>query len=153
MDAPNPDDLTDGASYLRGMAFHEAGHAVVAWALKQLVGDIYIREIGAGDGGAEISLAHDVTFIDRIAVCLAGIEAGTVFGVPQPSWAGNADRPMAFNLLIGMPEEHSEWLWIRGSARARELLTEYNNNVIRLADRLVEARQVDAAEFLRLMNG
>jgi hypothetical protein len=48
MEISDPDALMDAAAYLRGMAFHEAGHAVVAWALNLPVGDIHIREIGAG---------------------------------------------------------------------------------------------------------
>ena len=151
MEIWNPDDLLDAAAYLRGMAFHEAGHAVVAWSLNLPVGDIHIREIGAGDGGTQIASTADLSFIDRMAVCFAGIEAGVVFQSPQPSWAGNGDRRMAFNLLMGMPEEHAEWLWNRAGVRASELLVEHTDRVIRLAARLIEVHEVDAAEFLRLM--
>jgi hypothetical protein len=116
------------------------------------VGDIYIRGIGEGNGGAQIGGAENLSFIDRIAVCFAGIEAGNVFQSPQPSWAGNADCRMVFGLLMGMPEEHAEWLGARGAARASELLAEHRSKVIRLAERLVEVCQVDAAEFMRLMS-
>jgi hypothetical protein len=151
METSDPDDLSDAAGYLRAMAFHEAGHAVVAWSLDLPVGDIYIRGIGEGNGGAQIGGVENLSFIDRIAVCFAGIEAGKVFQSPQPSWAGNADCGMAFSLLTGMPEDHAEWLWDRGAARAGELLVEHKGKVIRLVERLIDVRQIDAAEFLSLM--
>jgi hypothetical protein len=59
---------------------------------------------------------------------------------------------MASSLLAGMPEEHAEWLWNRGTARASELLAEHTDKVIRLAARLIEVHEVDAAEFLSLMS-
>jgi hypothetical protein len=152
METSDPDDLMDPAAYLRGMAFHEAGHAVVAWSLDLAIGDIYIREIDAGNGGTEIGCGDGLPFIDRIAVCFAGIEAATVFQSPQPSWAGNGDHRMAFNMLKGMPEDHAQWLWDRGGVRANELLVEHKSKVIRLAERLVEVHRVNADEFMRLMN-
>lgn len=51
-----------------------------------------------------------------------------------------------------MPDEHAEQLWNRGEVRASELLVEHKDKVVLLADRLVEARLVDADDFLRLMN-
>jgi hypothetical protein len=153
MEISDPDALMDAAAYLRGMAFHEAGHAVVAWALNLPVGDIHIREIGAGNGGAQISCADDLPIIDRLAVCFAGIEAGTVFQSPQPSWAGNSDHRMAFEILDGTPEDHAVRLLDRGGVRASELLVEHADKVTRLVTRLLEVHAVDAAEFLRMMSG
>jgi hypothetical protein len=152
MESSDPDDLRDADLYLRGMAFHEAGHAVVAWSLNVPVGDIHIRQMNAGNGGTQIGCSDRLPFIDRIAICFAGIEAGIVFQSPQPSWAGNGDRRMAFAMLEGMPEDHAEWLWNRGGARASELLVEHTDKVIRLVARLLEVHEVDAAEFLRLMS-
>jgi ATP-dependent Zn protease len=152
MKISDPDDPMHDAKYLRAMAFHEAGHAVVAWSLNLPVGDIYIREIDAGNGGALIDLGDHLPFIDKIAVCLAGIEAANVFQSPQHPWAGRADHCMVFDLLKGTPDDQHEGLWNRGEARANELLVEHKSKVIRLAERLVEVRQVDAAEFMRLMN-
>jgi ATP-dependent Zn protease len=151
MEIPYPDDLTDAAAYLRGMAFHEAGHAVVAWSLKLPVGDIHIRGIGAGNGSAQVGSTDHLPLIDRIAVCFAGIEAGEVFHSPQPSWAGNEDKRVAFEILYDEPEDQAQQVWHRGGARARELLVEHSDRVTRLATRLIKVQQVDAAEFLRLM--
>ena len=33
----------DATEHLKGMAYHEAGHAGVAWALGLPVGDVYVR--------------------------------------------------------------------------------------------------------------
>jgi hypothetical protein len=40
----------DAAEHLKGMAYHEAGHAVVAWALGLPVGDVYVRKMDEGNG-------------------------------------------------------------------------------------------------------
>ena len=66
----------DAAEHLKGMAYHEAGHAVVAWALGLPIGNVYVRKMGEGDGGAQIACVYTLSFVDRIAVCLAGIQAG-----------------------------------------------------------------------------
>ena len=39
-----------------------------------------------------------------------------------------------------------------GHARARELLLEHRDRVIRIAERLLDVRQIDEAEFLGLMS-
>jgi hypothetical protein len=58
---------------------------------------------------------------------------------------------MAFTMLEGMPEDHAEWLWSRGGVRASELLVEHTDKVIRLAARILDVHEVDAAGFLHLM--
>ena len=89
----------NASEHLRGMAFHEAGHAVVAWALGLPVGDIYVRQIEEGNGDAQIGCADALSFIDRLAVCFAGIRAEEVFDVPQPRGMGDADNLMVIRLL------------------------------------------------------
>ena len=61
---------------LRGAAFHEAGHVVVARALGLTVGTIEIGEDGSGK--AEISSAEHLPLVDQIALCVAGISASIV---------------------------------------------------------------------------
>jgi ATP-dependent Zn protease len=39
-----------------------------------------------------------------------------------------------------------------GEARARELLLQHRERVIRLTERLLDVRRIDAAEFLALMS-
>src|ERR1019366_1129897 len=73
-----------GGKMRRGTAIHEAGHAIVIWALGLTVGTI---EIGIdGDdtrGKADLSAAHKhLPTIDRIAICYADTEAQHVFDCP-----------------------------------------------------------------------
>jgi len=135
------------------MAFHEAGHAVVAWALGLPVDDIYVRKIGEGDGGAQIGCADALSFIDRLAVCFAGTQAASVFNAPQPEGMGDKDISMVMNLLSGTCETHGAMLRDQGRARASHLLMEHRDHVTRLAERLIHVHHVDAAEFMHLMLG
>jgi ATP-dependent Zn protease len=67
----------------RGAAYHEAGHAVVAWALGLQIGEIEIA-IGGDDakGNAEIENDEGLPLIDRLAICVAGMEAQDLFSAP-----------------------------------------------------------------------
>ena len=61
----------------RGAAFHETGHAVVAWSLGLEVAHIVIG-IGGDDSKGHANITSDqdhLPLIDRLAVRLAGIEA------------------------------------------------------------------------------
>jgi ATP-dependent Zn protease len=142
--------------YLRGMAFHEAGHAVVAWLLNLRVESIYIREIGAGNSETKTDPPDHLPLMHQLATLAAGLEAGWAFNCPLPEQAGYRDRLMAITLVI---EHHEDLAWeeiqshlAAGHARARELLLEHRDRVIRVAEHLRDVRQVDAAEFLGLMS-
>jgi ATP-dependent Zn protease len=141
--------------YLRGMAFHEAGHAVVAWLLNLRVESVCIRELGAGNSETKTDPPDHLPLMHQLATLAAGLEAGGAFNCPLPEQAGYRDRLMAITLV----QEHHEGLaWeeiqshlATAHARARELLLEHRDRVIRVAEHLRDVRQVDAAEFLGLM--
>ena len=59
--------------YLWGMAFHEAGHAVVAWSLNLRVESIYIREIGAGNSETRTDPPDHLPLMDQLATLAAGL--------------------------------------------------------------------------------
>lgn len=68
---------------LRGAAFHEAGHVVVARFLGLRVSEVEIGMNGDdASGRAEISCADPLSFIDQIALCAAGLEAQEMFDAP-----------------------------------------------------------------------
>ena len=142
--------------YLRRMAFHEAGHAVVAWLLNLRVESICIREIGVGNSQTKTDPPDDLPLMHQLAMLAAGVEAGWAFNCPLPEQAGYRDRLMAITLV----REHHEGLaWdeiqshlATGHALARELLLEHRNTVIRVAEHLRDVRHIDAAEFLGLMS-
>jgi ATP-dependent Zn protease len=141
--------------YLRGMAYHEAGHAVVAWLLSLRVESIYIREFDAGDSATKTDPPDHLCLIDQLATLAAGVEAERVFKSPLHELAGARDRLMAINLILerheGLASDEVQLHLAAGHARARKLLLEHRDRVIRVAEHLREAKQADAAEFLRLM--
>ncbi len=51
--------------YPRGVAYHEAGHAVVAWALGVPVGTVHVRESDAS-GGTDIGATDHLTRIKEL---------------------------------------------------------------------------------------
>jgi len=147
----------DADDYLRAMAFHEAGHAVVAWSLNLRVESIHIREIGAGNGATKTGPRDHLPLMDQLATLTAGLEAERAFNSPLPERAGDRDRLMAINLILehheGLVSDEIQSHLGAGHARARELLLEHRDRVIRVAERLLDVRLVDAAEFLVLMSG
>jgi ATP-dependent Zn protease len=63
-------------------AYHEAGHAVVAWSFDLVVGSVHL-DVANNSGHAKIADAHrleDVTH--RVAVSYAGFEAEDTFKRP-----------------------------------------------------------------------
>jgi hypothetical protein len=74
--------------YRRGLAFHEAGHAVVAWYLGLQVGEIAIVDDPKDDSGTDIATEQEhLPEVDRLAVCLAGLEAESFFEAPTQEYA------------------------------------------------------------------
>ena len=66
----------------RSTAIHEAAHVVVAWALDLPVGSMQIGCNGDDTAGrSEIDeSARQLSLIDRIALCIAGVQATTLAG-------------------------------------------------------------------------
>ncbi len=115
------------------------------------IGNSYVRKMGEGDGGAQIARVYTLSFVDRLAVCFAGIQAASVFNAQQPEGMGGRDIGMVMNLLSGICETHGAMLRDQGRARASDLLVEHRDHVTRLAERLIDVHYVDAAEFMHLM--
>jgi hypothetical protein len=138
--------------YPRGTAFHEAGHAVVAWSLGLGVRAVRISDDDAS-GAAEIACA-DLSLIEQIALCSAGIAAENAFECPAHEPAGARDREKIYQLLKAneiSEEEQGAALRGEGYNWARECLETHMSEVIGLAERLAQRGRVDAPEFLRLM--
>ena len=120
--------------YLRAMAFHEAGHAVVAWSLDLPVGRIHIREIGAGNSATETQPPHHLPLMDWFGSSAAGLEDELEFNCPLHEYAADRDRLMAIALIREHHEEPTsdeiQSHLAAGHARARELLLEHRDRVI-----------------------
>jgi ATP-dependent Zn protease len=58
-------------NFLEGNAYHEAGQAVVGWALRVQVGEITIRADRPGES-TKIASADQLPLVDQLAVWAAG---------------------------------------------------------------------------------
>lgn len=137
--------------YPRGIACHEAGHAVVAFSFSLRVAAI--RVVFSEEKGWHGCTKADTpqAIEDRITLLSAGKAAEEFFDCPADGKAWHDDL-LKISLLLGLPSE-LPWPQINeGKARARPILEKYREQALRLTDRLVERGRVDDAEFLRLMN-
>jgi ATP-dependent Zn protease len=136
---------------LRPAAYHEAGHAIVAWALGLTVHKIRVR---ADDGGGTTITegADDLPLIDQATIMVAGREAEEVFDAPSHEWSHAGDLGMMVELFETTPEPEGEAIRAAADARARELLIAHKPAVIRLAERLLDVHEIDGVEFLRLVS-
>src|SRR5262245_5160943 len=80
----------DGWNYLEANAYHEAGHAIVGWALGGRVLEIKICDDRPGEH-AQTEVPEDLRLIDRVAILNAGHEAevvlgGAIDGMPPHGW-------------------------------------------------------------------
>src|SRR2546423_174934 len=76
--------------YPHATAFHEAGHAVVAWSLGLPVGVIRVSDDDAS-GGTEIGPADHLSLTEQIAVWSAGHAAERLFECPAHELADARD--------------------------------------------------------------
>ena len=141
---------------LQANAYHEAGHAIVGWALGLPVVEITIRDDRPGENTKFTGHAEHLPLVDQVAICNAGRQAEEVFGHLLNSWASGSDRTDTLKLLaandIRETSEMERWI-ADGCERARELLLKHEHQVHRLAARLVECRRMDADAFEHFMQG
>jgi ATP-dependent Zn protease len=145
--------MTD--EHLRTVAYHEAGHAVVAWALGLKVGAVAIGLNGddsAGKSEIEENQEH-LSEIQRLAICLAGITAEKIFNCKKTHENAHlGDYGKAYK-IIGDIEDTNRWeLFDPAFQCAESIITENKERVDRLAAHLMDHRRVEATEFLELIN-
>jgi hypothetical protein len=120
-------------------ACHEAGHAVVAWALGLKIGDLHA---GVGDddwaGRAHIEDSTNLPVIDRLAICFAGIVRQEILQAPVLDLAGFGDHVEVMNILDSIEADEQKGLRLREAAqqRAKDLLLLHRTKLTRLAERL-----------------
>jgi ATP-dependent Zn protease len=134
----------------RGAAFHEAGHAVVAWALGLPVGEIEIGMDGDDAAGrCQIGDSTHLPIVDQLAICLAGIEAQHLFDCPTHELAGAGDFGKVIEMIEdGISEAESRRLRDAGYQRAHSLLNAHKEEVRALAALLVRDSKIDAHSIL-----
>ncbi len=125
---------------LRGAAFNEAGHVVVARFFGLTVGKIEIGDDGSGK--AQIDSAAHLPLIDQIALCVAGIEAQALFDCSTHKSAALADHAKVRALVDGLTDAESFAFRNAAYMRALEILKKYASDVERLANDLIERRHI-----------
>lgn len=93
----------------RLLAYHEAGHAVVAWALKRPVHSISIipdkRHVGRLPQNEASADERATTQAERehdVMVLLAGVEAESLLTQDHDWWGADDDRQMAERLIADL---------------------------------------------------
>ena len=124
---------------LRGAAFHEAGHVVVAMNLGLVVGEVEISDDGRGR--SQIAPSDHLPLVDQIALCVAGIEAQELFNCHTHVLAAAADHGMVVGLLDGLTEAESLKHRKAACLRALEILQTHRPEIERLADYLIKHRR------------
>jgi len=131
---------------LRGAAYHEAGHAVVALALRLRVARVEIFEDHAGR--TDVEPTEHLPIEDRIAICVAGMAAADMFDAP-PSYelAHLGDEGDVRDLLYDIDEASADELRDKGVQRALDLLKVHVNSVEDIAARLLAERKIDLTGY------
>jgi len=140
------------ARYPRDVAYHEAGHAVVAWSLGLPVGAVSVGDDARGS--TEIGLAGHLPVMEQVAICCAGIAAVDLFEHPTHELAAFNDHVQIKELI----EEHGLVEEERGPALREEArdfalarLEAHRSKVVALAELLVEHGRIEAAEVMLLL--
>jgi hypothetical protein len=144
---PHSDD--DG-EFSRGTAFHEAGHAVVAWCLGYKVRAVCVE---ADDDSGHVHIVGPLTWFDDITIRSAGYTAEDFFRWWGPPKNAAHDRGLIVRALERNGIDPGPKAGPRQEAEDRALATlqKHESSVRKLVDVLVKRGQVDGDEFLRLM--
>lgn len=133
---------------LRGVAFHEAGHAVVALALGLHVARVEIFEDDYS-GATDIAPSDHLSLVDQIAICVAGMNAGEMFNAPAShEYADSGDHGMVVELLDDIAEAEGYILRQKGHQRAWDLLKAHKQRVEAIAARLLAQRKIDLTGYV-----
>jgi ATP-dependent Zn protease len=137
-----------------GAAYHEAGHAVVAWALALELADIAIGIGGDDAAGATKIVGSDdhLTVFDRVVVNVAGLEAQEIFNAPTHEHAGLGDYATIIGILGDISDEESFKIRTAARERAREIVLANRLKVIRLAQHLIASQRISGSGILDLLN-
>jgi ATP-dependent Zn protease len=134
---------------LRSVAFHEAGHAVVALALDLKVARVEIVQDDYS-GGTDIENSDHLPLMDRIAICVAGMNAAEMFdALPSHDLANFGDHGLVMTLLTDIDDEaEADALRDQGHQRAWDLLKVHADSVEDIAAQLLAHRKIDLTGYV-----
>ena len=132
---------------LRGVAHHEAGHAVVALALGLCVARVEIFNEDSS-GGTDVENADHLPIVDRIAICVAGMNANHMFNAPTHELAAFQDHVRVRNLILDIDEADGDVLRDEGHQRAWDLLKAHASSVEDIAAQLLAQHKIDLTGYV-----
>jgi hypothetical protein len=139
----------------RSTAIHEAGHVVVAWALGLPIGSMQIgcnSDDTAGRSAIDES-ARQLSTIDRIALCIAGLQAQLLFGCESTHLhAGTSDFGKIIEMLDDLSEGEADTIRSKGYDRAAELLVFRRPLIEQIAERLATSGKLEQDEVLDVLD-
>jgi ATP-dependent Zn protease len=131
---------------LRGVAYHEAGHAVVALALDLRV--TRVENFHANNSGeTDAENADHLPIADRIAIFVAGIQANKMFKVPIHGRAAFSRPILCSRTDFRYGQTAGDVLCDKGHQRARDLLKAHAHSVHDIAERLLTYRKIDLTGY------
>jgi ATP-dependent Zn protease len=135
----------------RALAFHEAGHAVVARAVGRQVKWVEVR-FGPPGGGKTETDNEEITIDKVLAICVAGSRSEEVFGVatPQITIRCEDDAGMEQRVLALLPDQIRLVTRAKGYRLADTILNANPDAVHRIVDALLSRRWIDANTAVRI---
>jgi hypothetical protein len=134
--------MSYASNALCGIAFHEAGHAVVARYFGLTVTAIEIREDASGNIDT-VGATDALPLIDRIAIHCAGQASRTVFKYRSHAIAVSGEDIEISRLVGGLAEVQRLEIRNAGYRRAIEIVKSNAPEVERLANLLIGQRRVN----------
>jgi hypothetical protein len=141
--------LEDETRDPRGRAYHEAGHAIAARALRLHVESIEIWP--TGHGKTLIRSNNALAVVDRIAILVAGERAEIMFGAMTPDAAKSEDRKQVTALLNGVDAALQASLRLEARECADKWLAANADTAHRIAAALVEHGRIAGRDLLLLL--
>jgi hypothetical protein len=134
----------------RGLAYHEAGHAVVACALGLRVIEV---DIGDNENGPHTLLdpATPPRSLQALIVNRGGMAAEDVFEAPTGTKARLFDRIQAERTIIPRLKRKKSDALKKALQRARELLKQNLDQTTRVAKHLIAYGKIDRATAATLL--
>jgi ATP-dependent Zn protease len=146
--------------YPRATAYHEAGHAVVAWSLGLEVAAIWVSDDDASGGmdPAEPDQVDRLPLVDQLAVCYGGEAAENIFGhhiTHDQAWWGDQGKVIELLIANGISPENGDGrasaLRDQGYDRASSLVEARKSEVVAVAEHLVKHGRMEENEVRRLL--
>ena len=134
-----------GENDCKGLAYHEAGHAVVAWALGLRVIGISLGTKGDGGLNTLLDEAYPPSLFQALVINRGAAAAEDLFAAPTRSLAGVRDRYQAEHEILPRLKRKKSRAMEEAYQRARKLLQLHSDRAVRVAEYLIEHGTIDAA--------